>query len=163
MTEKDPGIQTGLNQSDSNQEPVMHTSSDDEFEVFKTTGHGVDFRTVSWQRASILFLKILFATGVLSIPAAMYTLVAAPGALIILGFGLLYTYVGRYCSRIEVTTWMLTIKGSKVTSGTCIPAVTRSQIWPGTWAASHFKSLLAASLWLHKSLSHFLCERRAHT
>ena len=94
VTDKDEGIQAGLDRSDSNQEPIKPTA-DDEFEVFKKTGHGVDFRTVSWQRASIVFLKILFATGVLSIPAAMYSLGAAPGALLILGFGLLNTYVGK--------------------------------------------------------------------
>lgn len=96
MAEKESSIQPSLNLSNSNHEPLKTTSSDDEFEVFKKTGHGVDFRTVSWQRASILFLKILFATGVLSIPAAMYTLGAAPGALLIVGFGMLNTYVGRY-------------------------------------------------------------------
>lgn len=30
---------------------------DDEFEVFKKTKDGVDFRTVGWFRASIIFLK----------------------------------------------------------------------------------------------------------
>lgn len=29
----------------------------EEHEVFKKTHEGVDFRTVSWQRASIIFLK----------------------------------------------------------------------------------------------------------
>lgn len=42
-----------------------------EQEVFQITEDGVDFRTVTWPRAAIVFLKILFATGVLSIPPAM--------------------------------------------------------------------------------------------
>ena len=91
--EKNMGIEPGLEHSDSNQDDIK-PGSDDEFEVFKKTGHGVDFRTVSWQRASIVFLKILFATGVLSIPAAMYSLGAAPGAILIVAFGVMNTYVG---------------------------------------------------------------------
>lgn len=94
MAEKDNRIENGLTQSES-PTPEKGQISDDEFEVFKKTGHGVDFRTVTWQKASIVFLKVLFATGVLSIPAAMYALGAAPGALLILGFGLVNTYVGR--------------------------------------------------------------------
>lgn len=91
--EKDGGIQTDLAHTDSNQ--PTKPLPEDAYEVFKKTDSGVDFRTVTWQRASIVFLKILFATGVLSIPAAMYSLGAAPGALLILGFGMLNTYVGR--------------------------------------------------------------------
>lgn len=63
-------------------------------EVFRITEDGVDFRTVTWPRAAIIFLKILFATGVLSIPAAMYEIGAAAGALVLLGFGMLNCYVG---------------------------------------------------------------------
>jgi hypothetical protein len=64
----------------------------EEFEVFKKTTDGVNFRTVGWVRASIIFLKggvlkrphcqaqlivslvVIFATGVLSIPISMYSL-----------------------------------------------------------------------------------------
>ena len=66
-----------------------------EQEVFQITENGVDFRTVTWPRAAIVFLKILFATGVLSIPPAMYEIGAAGGALVLLGFGLLNCYVGK--------------------------------------------------------------------
>lgn len=66
-----------------------------EQEVFQITDDGVDFRTVTWPRAAIIFLKILFATGVLSIPAAMYSIGAAGGALVLLGFGMLNCYVGK--------------------------------------------------------------------
>ncbi|KAJ8081861.1 hypothetical protein PM082_007707 [Marasmius tenuissimus] len=61
-------------------------------EVFKKTTDGVDFRTVGWPRASFIFLKVLFATGVLTIPSAMATLGAVGGALSLLGWGALNTY-----------------------------------------------------------------------
>ena len=35
-------------------------------EVFKRTEDGVDFRNVSWPFAAVIFLKTIFATGVLS-------------------------------------------------------------------------------------------------
>lgn len=66
-----------------------------EQEVFQINENGVDFRTVTWPRAAIVFLKILFATGVLSIPPAMYNIGAAGGALVLLGFGMLNCYVGK--------------------------------------------------------------------
>jgi hypothetical protein len=71
-----------------------HTPDEKELEsheVFKKLEGGVDFRTVSWQRATVIFLKIIFATGVLSIPSAMYSLGAVGGALLILAFGALNT------------------------------------------------------------------------
>jgi hypothetical protein len=74
--------------------PANAIAGENDFEVFQRTGEGVDFRTVGWPRASIIFLKILFATGVLSIPSAMYEVGAVPGALIILGFGMLNCYTG---------------------------------------------------------------------
>ncbi|KAF8857987.1 hypothetical protein BDZ45DRAFT_409768 [Acephala macrosclerotiorum] len=61
-------------------------------EVFKKTHEGVDFRTVGWPRASVIFLKVIFATGVLSIPTAMYSLGALGGALSVIGWGALNTY-----------------------------------------------------------------------
>lgn len=63
----------------------------DDHEVFRK-GADVDFRTVSWQRASVIFLKIIFATGVLSIPTAMVSLGAVGGALNVVGWGALNTY-----------------------------------------------------------------------
>ncbi|PSS22273.1 hypothetical protein M430DRAFT_49421 [Amorphotheca resinae ATCC 22711] len=72
-------------------------------EVFKKTEGGVDFRTVGWMRASVIFLKIIFATGVLSIPTAMYSLGAVGGSLSVVGWGLLTTYTaviqGDYRNR----------------------------------------------------------------
>lgn len=60
-------------------------------EVFQKDADGVDFRNVSWQRATIIFLKIIFATGVLSIPTAMHTLGAVGGAFSVVGWQLLNT------------------------------------------------------------------------
>ncbi|KAK7540488.1 transmembrane amino acid transporter protein-domain-containing protein [Phyllosticta citribraziliensis] len=64
----------------------------EDFEVFKKTADGVDFRTVGWVKATVIFLKIIFATGVLSIPLAMHDLGAVGGALCVLAFGALNTY-----------------------------------------------------------------------
>lgn len=63
----------------------------EDHEVFKQ-GANVDFRTVGWPRATVIFLKIIFATGVLSIPVAMASLGAVGGALSVVGWGLLNTY-----------------------------------------------------------------------
>ena len=60
-------------------------------EVFKLTQNGVDFRTVSWQRATIVFLKIQFAMSILSTPGALATLGAVGGALSIVGWDALNT------------------------------------------------------------------------
>ncbi|KAE9380759.1 putative N amino acid transport system protein [Stipitochalara longipes BDJ] len=77
-------------------EPYYADAEDplEENEVFKKTHEGVDFRTVGWPRASVIFLKVIFATGVLSIPTAMYSLGALGGALSVIGWGLLNTYLG---------------------------------------------------------------------
>lgn len=63
----------------------------EDHEVFKKNSD-VAFRTVGWQRASVIFLKVIFATGVLSIPTAMYSLGAVGGALSVIGWGALNTY-----------------------------------------------------------------------
>jgi hypothetical protein len=67
-------------------------SEREQYEVFKKD-EGVDFRTVSWPRACIIFLKITFALGILSIPTAFYTLGAVGGALSMTGWLLLNTYM----------------------------------------------------------------------
>ena len=81
----------------------------EDHEVFKKTHDGVNFRTVGWPRASVIFLKstcvprfldlflltvcsVIFATGVLSIPTAMYSLGAVGGALSVIAWGALNTY-----------------------------------------------------------------------
>lgn len=68
--------------------------SDDELEkheVFKRGVDGAEFRTVTWQRAVIIFLKIQVATGVLSIPSALYSLGAIGGGLLIVGWQIMNT------------------------------------------------------------------------
>ncbi|KAK5009548.1 hypothetical protein LTR28_000485 [Elasticomyces elasticus] len=72
--------------------PATALEEDNDFEIFKNTKDGVNFRTVGWPRASVIFLKVIFATGVLSIPTAMYSLGAVGGALSVVGWGLLNTY-----------------------------------------------------------------------
>ena len=68
------------------------SESEDSFEVFTKGANVVDFRTLSWPRAAIIFLKILFATGILAIPTSMNTLGAVGGALSVVGWGALNTY-----------------------------------------------------------------------
>ena len=55
-------------------------------EVFKQNVDGVEFRTVSWQRATIIFLKIQFAMSILAVPGALGTLGAVGGSLSIVGW-----------------------------------------------------------------------------
>ncbi|KAF2644565.1 hypothetical protein P280DRAFT_418589 [Massarina eburnea CBS 473.64] len=76
------------------EEAFYDSKVDDEFEVFKRVegSDGVQFRLVGWPKASVIFLKVIFATGVLSIPTAMYGLGAVGGALSVLGWGSLNTY-----------------------------------------------------------------------
>lgn len=63
----------------------------DSREIFKDSADGVKFRTVSWQRATIIFLKIQFAMSILSVPGALATLGAVGGALSIVGWEVLNT------------------------------------------------------------------------
>ncbi|OIW33224.1 amino acid transporter [Coniochaeta ligniaria NRRL 30616] len=67
-------------------------NTEESFEVFKRDGTSVDFRTVGWIQASVIFLKLIFATGVLTIPSAMFVLGAFPGAVNVLGWQALNTY-----------------------------------------------------------------------
>lgn len=65
-------------------------------EVFQETSEGVNFRTVSWQRATVLFLKIQFAMSILAVPSSLGTLGAVGGALSIVGWQSLNT-CAYYC------------------------------------------------------------------
>ncbi|KAH8901825.1 hypothetical protein BR93DRAFT_904942 [Coniochaeta sp. PMI_546] len=78
--------------STSSGDAVKVEDTEDAFEVFKREGAGVDFRTVGWIQASVIFLKLIFATGVLTIPSAMFVLGAFPGAVNVLGWQALNTY-----------------------------------------------------------------------
>lgn len=60
-------------------------------EIFHDSDDGVKFRTVSWQRATVIILKIQFAMGILSVPGALATLGAVGGALSIVGWMALNT------------------------------------------------------------------------
>ncbi|KPI38313.1 N amino acid transport system protein [Cyphellophora attinorum] len=61
-------------------------------EVFQKVSEGVDFRTVSWQRATVIFIKIQFAMSILAVPGALAALGAVGGALSIVGWQSLNTY-----------------------------------------------------------------------
>lgn len=63
----------------------------EESEVFG--GGEVNFRTVGWVRASTFLIKQTFATGVLSMPSAMYFLGAVPGCISIVVWGAVNTYL----------------------------------------------------------------------
>ncbi|KAF4548379.1 Transmembrane amino acid transporter-like protein 12 [Elsinoe fawcettii] len=79
----------------SNEEAGMGTvaPAEDEFEVFRSDAV-VNFRTLGWKRTTVIFLKIMFAIGVLSIPNALAALGAFPGAINIIGWCALNTYSG---------------------------------------------------------------------
>jgi hypothetical protein len=47
------------------------------------------------RKAAFIFLKVIFATGVLSIPSSMVTLGAVPGAIMIVAWGAINTYTVR--------------------------------------------------------------------
>ncbi|KAJ5863879.1 uncharacterized protein N7529_005795 [Penicillium soppii] len=66
--------------------------STEEHEVFKKTEDGVSFRNVGWFKACIIFVKVLFATGVLSLPSSLYSLGAVGGSLSIVAWGAFNTY-----------------------------------------------------------------------
>jgi len=70
---------------------VLDLNGSEEREVFKTTSDGVDFRTVTWQRAIIIFLKCQIATGVLGIPGAFGSLGAVGGILSVIAWQALNT------------------------------------------------------------------------
>ena len=71
--------------------------------MFKTVDGGINFRTVSWVKATFIFLKLIFATGVLSIPSSMVTLGAVAGSLLILAFGFINTYQAMVLGRFRNT------------------------------------------------------------
>lgn len=64
-------------------------------DVFQTNVDGVEFRTVSWQKAAILFLKLNFAMSILSIPGALAALGSVGGSLCIISFTSLNTCTSR--------------------------------------------------------------------
>lgn len=87
MTGKEQRVVTS-----SDEEHAGVLDSTEEFEVFKKTADGVSFRDVGWFKACILFVKVLFATGVLSLPSALLSLGAVGGAISIVTWGAFNTY-----------------------------------------------------------------------
>ncbi|KAK5045064.1 hypothetical protein LTR84_010212 [Exophiala bonariae] len=63
-------------------------------EVFKKRTDGVEFRTVGWIKATLIFSKIEFAMSILAIPSALGALGAVGGCLSIIGWTTLNTYTG---------------------------------------------------------------------
>ncbi|KXJ88988.1 transmembrane amino acid transporter protein-domain-containing protein [Microdochium bolleyi] len=86
-----------INNDDADKKPA------ESHEVFTETTDGVNFRTVSWQRAAVIFVKIQFAMSILSVPGALATLGAVGGCLSLVGWGVLNTYtallLGEFRSR----------------------------------------------------------------
>ena len=72
-------------------EGVTDTQIGESREIFQTQIDGVEFRTVSWQRATVVFVKIGFAMSILSIPGALASLGYVGGCLTIVGFTLVNT------------------------------------------------------------------------
>lgn len=70
-------------------------------EVFQATSEGVNFRTVSWQRATVLFLKIQFAMSILAVPSSLGALGAVGGALSLVGWQVLNTCMCMSRNRIR--------------------------------------------------------------
>ncbi|KAK8872385.1 amino acid transporter [Apiospora arundinis] len=75
-------------------EPPSKDVENGESQVFQAGVDGVDFRTVSWQRATVVFLKINFAMSILAIPGALAALGSVGGSLAIVGFTALNVYTG---------------------------------------------------------------------
>ncbi|EFX04795.1 amino acid transporter [Grosmannia clavigera kw1407] len=72
--------------------PSLKGEAETSHEVFKDSADGVNFRTVSWQSATVVFLKIQFAMSILSVPGSLSTLGAVGGSLSIVGWEILNTY-----------------------------------------------------------------------
>jgi hypothetical protein len=71
---------------DHGETPDFDTGKGESREVFQENVDGVEFRTVSWQRATVVFLKINFAMSILAIPAALGALGSVGGSLCIIGY-----------------------------------------------------------------------------
>ncbi|KAK5999439.1 hypothetical protein QM012_005440 [Aureobasidium pullulans] len=71
---------------------IADTQLGESREVFQAHIDGVEFRTVSWQRATVVFVKINFAMSILSIPGAMAALGSIGGSLSLVGFTALNIY-----------------------------------------------------------------------
>lgn len=96
----------------SKQKPILRDASslkqgsisDDDREVFKANVDGVEYRTVTWQRAIVIFIKTQIATGVLGIPSALYNLSAVGGGICVVAFQALNLCSFLYRLRPEIST-----------------------------------------------------------
>ena len=91
MQEKDPAKMGEATWDTERVSPLGH-SYEEQHEVFKKTERSVDFRRVGWFKACSIFTKILFATGVLSLPQALFELGAVGGSISIVAWGAFNTY-----------------------------------------------------------------------
>lgn len=78
-------------------------SHEEDGEIFTKSDDVVNFRKVGWFNAFIIFTKMLFATGVLSLPEALYQLGAVGGSISIVAWGCFNTYcfviLGQFRTR----------------------------------------------------------------
>ncbi|RAH67116.1 putative amino acid transporter [Aspergillus aculeatinus CBS 121060] len=74
--------------------PPKDTEVGEAHEIFHVEEGSVGFRSVSWQRATVVFIKINFAMSILTIPAALAALGSVGGCVLIVGFTALNTYTG---------------------------------------------------------------------
>lgn len=79
--------------------PAMEKVDEESREIFQVSVDGVEFRTVSWQRATVVFLKINFAMSILAVPAAMAALGSVGGSLSMVGFTALNTCASKLSSE----------------------------------------------------------------
>lgn len=91
LDEKTPKASDIQPDRSSSEGEVFDVNAFEEREVFKTGSKVVDFRTVTWQRAIIIFLKVQIATGVLGIPGAFGSLGAVGGVLSVIAWQILNT------------------------------------------------------------------------
>lgn len=86
--------------------PTKGHEAQAEAEVFGVEGEGqVEFRTVGWIRAAMFLIKQTFATGVLSIPSAMYYMGAIAACISIVFWGILNTYL----AYVQVSAWVINL------------------------------------------------------
>lgn len=101
-TEPDPIQALGIDDDLADEKP----QNSERHEVFQDSAEGVKFRTVSWQSATVIFLKIQFAMSILSVPGSFATLGAVGGALSLVGWQVLNTCMPRSIFRSREAAWL---------------------------------------------------------
>lgn len=105
---------------------VISDEEADSREVFQTGVDGVEFRTVSWQRATIVFCKINFAMSILAIPEALSTLGSVGGSIALVAFTTLNT-----CEFYR--TRMAPLGGRMIRSKPKTNGLLPRRYWPHSW------------------------------